>query len=601
MRYHEPTNDDQTPLLSIGPFGGIDPTTEPYYVAESNWVDSRNLVPNTAYGGYVTTLGRSDAFTGTLPGQCKGMYRFARSAAPEVYIFAVDNPDTNQGELWYAQLGGAYTQLSLPIALTIGRQYSFAVSQRWLFVTNGLDTPLKIDLNLVVTRWGISAPPTAPTLIAAGSSTMNGKYYYCITFANANQESGQGAVSLPITVTGTGVGLTSIPISTDSQVTQRNIYRQGGALGQWRLVATLNDNTTTVYNDTLADNQVVGQQLTIFRDVPPAFTSIIAHKERVWGFGTPSDPSLLYYSNLGEPWAFNEETGTLPVGENGFNDVAVGLGTTGSVLTCCKSRTFYGVFGDTDSNFITAKIADIGCTSMRSIWSAYGGTGWLSRQGKYTYDGSGAPVNISDGNFQKSNIKAILFNLVPQDYAEATSFIYDNMVHISFPTLNRTYLFDSRSQQWFALGFALDQVYFDMESTSPVIGTNLEETGEIDRWFSGPLDLGNVITAYGISKITDSGALNATKVYRYVQLQAGVQDALATYTVITNPGTLALYETNNIDLSTGGPFHQVSLPMSCKGNEVQLKLLVRSPQRVHIQKIAILGQVDRLNTEPGNG
>ena len=266
-----------------------------------------------------------------------------------------------------------------------------------------------------------------------------------------------------------------------------------------------------------------------------------------------------------------------------------------------KSETLYAVYGDSDSNFISAKVADLGFVNSNSCFSAYGVTGGLSRQGFYVWDGSSAPKNISDGNYQQSNIKSVLNGLTNEDYAVATSFMYDNMIHLSLPTLDRTYFFDSRSQQWYVLGWSCEQVYFQLNGQYPVIANNIHVLGQINQWFASQQDLGSNVVAYGISKISDSGAINAAKTYRYVQMQAPVQNALATYTVIANPGSLAYYETNNIDLSLGGPFRQVSLPMSMIGNEVQIKLLVNSPTQVHIQKIAIFGQVKRLNTEPGNG
>ena len=600
-RLGDPNNENWQPLLTIGPFGGVDTTTEPYYVAEGIWTDARNLVPDVAYGGFVTAQGRVNAFTTSLPGQCKGLYRFARSGQADVYVAACDNLSTGHSELYYAPYGGTFTKLNTPAPLTLGQQYSFATSLQWLFITNGLDIPLKIDQSLNVTYWGIVAPTTAPTLIAAGSSTMTGVYYYCVTFGNASQESSQGTVSNSITVSGTGVGLTNIPVSTDSQVTQRNIYRQGGGLGQWRLIHTINDNTTTTYVDTLPDNQVTGQVLTVFRDPPQVFKSIITHKERVWGLGTLTDPSIVYYSNYEEPWGFNDETGNLTVGENSFNDIGIGLGTTGSVLAVFKSETLYAVFGDADSNFISSKIADVGFTSLNSIFSAYGISGGLSRQGFYVWDGSSAPQNISDGNFQQSNIKSVISGLTSADFAVATTFVYDRMTCLSLPTLDRTYIYDSRSSQWYILSWSCDQAYFQLNGQYSVIASNIHSVGELDQWFASPQDLGSNVLAYGISKISDSGTINATKTYRYLQMQAPVQNALATYTIITNPGALAYYETQNIDLSTGGPFHQVPLPMTMVGNEVQLKLLVNSPVQVHIQKIAIYGDIKRLNTEPGNG
>ena len=581
-------NDYEVPLLELGPFGGLDATTEPYWVAKGNFVSGQNFIPNKGYGGFVTVEGRLPFLASSLPGQCTGMFRCDRDGLPTIWFFACTV--AGEGKIYYAYAGGTPTALSLPETLTPGLQTSFVSSLQWVFLTNGTDTPLKIHTSdLVVTYWGIVAPTVAPTLTASGSSSMVGAYTYSITFGNATQESSQGAISATLTVTNQGIQLTGIPVSTDPQVTQRNIYRIGGSLGQWLLVGTLHDNTTTTYHDTLADNMVTGQQLVIYRDPPPAFVAICAHMERIWGFGTPTDASVVWWSNLNEPWAFNSDTSTLPVGENSFNDRAVGLASIGGQLVLHKAKTTYGVFGNADSNFIVNKLFDIGCKSIRSIYSAYGIDWWLSNQGVYVYTGS-TPQNVSDGTFQQSNIKGILDGLTEQDLEQATSFVYQRMFHISFPTINQTYMYDLRSQQWFPLSFALDQVSCDLESVEyPVTGTNLQIEWQVDNWFATGGDLGSPLYSTLTSKIEDSGDVAMTKVYRHVIVEAPNSDATVFCQTVVNPGTLNYMDIQNIDLSAGGPRFQLSLPGTVTGTQVQLTLKVQSSNVVHVQKFGVHG------------
>jgi hypothetical protein len=591
-----PDDDYEVPLLEIGPFGGLDPTTEPFYVAPSNFIDGQNFLPNNGYGGFVTAKGRTPFLAEVLPGQCTGMFVCGRNNLPDIYFFAVTVG--GQGHIYWAVAGGTAVPLSLPETLTPNQQSSFACSLQWVFFTNGTDTPLKIDLNtLVVTFWGIVAPTSAPSLVTSGPSLMVGNYTYAITFGNATQESSQGTISDTITVNDQGIELIGIPTSTDPQVTQRNIYRIGGSLGQWLLITTLHDNTTTTYIDTTADADVIGQQLTVFRDPPLPFKYITNHMERIWGFGTPSDASVVYWSNLNEPWGFNDLTGYLPVGENSYNDAAMGLTSIGGQLVLMKSKTTYGVFGNSDSNFITNKLFDIGCKSSRSICNAYGIALWLSGQGIYMYDGS-SPKNISDGGYQVSNIKAILDGLTEEDMAQATSFVYQRMFCISFPTVNKTYVYDTRSQGWYPIGWALDQVAFNMESLNyPVVGTNLQVLYEIDNWFSAGGDLGGPIISFITSKISDSGDLTSTKVYRHVEIEAPNVDATMFVQTTANPGALNYFDMQSIDLSLAGPRHQLSLPMTIVGSQVQLNIRVQSSSVVHVQKFGVYGWIIRRFSE----
>jgi len=194
------------PLLEIGPYGGVDTTTDPLYLAPQNFVDSRNFVPNDNYGGFKLTLGRINALFGTLPSVPNGMHCFKRQGQPDVYFFAVDVPTAAQkqpfvGELYYAQLGQAPQPLTLPQSFTAGQPTKFVDAQSWCFVTNGVDTPVKIDTDLNVTNWGIAAPTTAPTVATAGPGVLNGTYYYCTTYGNDVQESSQGTITAALTFT----------------------------------------------------------------------------------------------------------------------------------------------------------------------------------------------------------------------------------------------------------------------------------------------------------------------------------------------------------------------------------------------------------------
>lgn len=581
-------NDYWVPLLELGPFGGLDTTTEPYWVATSNFVAGQNFVPNRGYGGFNTVQGRLPFLAAPLPGQCTGMFQCDRNGEPSLWFFAVTVAGV--GQLYYAEAGGTAVQLATPVPLTPSLQTSFTSSLQWVFLTNGVDVPIKVHVSdLIVTYWGIVAPAAAPTGIAGGTSTMTGTYNYSITFGNPSQESSQGVISADIMVTDTGVALVSIPTSADPQVTQRNIYRIGGSLGEWRLVATLHDNTTTTYLDTTADADLNGQLLVIYRDPPAPFVSICSHMERIWGFGTPEDGSVVWFSNYNEPWGFNSDTGTRPVGENSFNDRAVGLASIGGSLVLLKAKTTYAVFGNSDSTFITNKLFDIGCKSLRSIFASFGVVWWLSNQGVYLYDGS-SPQNLSDGGYQKSNIKASLASLTEDDLAIATSFIYQRMFHMSFPSINTTWLYDLRSAQWFQLSFALDQVACTQESVSyPVVGTNLESVGQIDNWFATGGDLGEPLYSTLTSKIEDSGDVTISKSYRYVIVEAPNSDAEVYVQTVVNPGTLNYMDTQSIDLSVNGPRFQLSLPMTMDGTQVQLQIKVRSSENVRIQKLAVYG------------
>lgn len=103
-------------------------------------------------------------------------------------------------------------------------------------------------------------PPGVITaaLAAAGAGNVdNGAHRYLATFTTANGETQAGTISAAVTVvdkTVNGkVALTGIPIG-GALVTSRKLYRTAANGSAYLLLATLADNTTTVYTDNIADS-----------------------------------------------------------------------------------------------------------------------------------------------------------------------------------------------------------------------------------------------------------------------------------------------------------------------------------------------------------
>lgn len=603
-------NEDTTSeLLTLGPVGGLDTTTAPFFVSPSSFTDGENFVPNRSYGGYTTVQGRANAFTNTLPFTPTAVFCMDTVGAADVYLFYGVN--AGHGQIWKGSIGGALSQVTTP---TMGNNPKgvFAKLAGWVFFTNGADTPLKIDASLNVTNWGIVKPATAPTIVSGGAGNLLGNYVYCVTFgvSSTGQESSQGLISGVFTATNNSAALSSIPISTDTQVNQRNIYRLGGALGQWRLIGTINDNTTTTFTDNTADINVTGQSLTIFRDPPPAFTFIATHQGRIFGFGTPTDSCRVWWSNFNEPWGFNANTGNLPVDSTVFDDGAVAMASTGGTLILFKKRTTHAVWGTTDADFQVYFLFKRGCISAQSVAAQDGVVYWIARQGVYFYVGGGGfdPVQnkVSDGNYQQSNIKSVLDGLSMADRAAAVGFFYDSMYHLSLPTLNKTYVFDLRQRAWYRMGFATSAAWFDNEDSVLVVAANLQTLGQVDQWFAADTDLGGAITSYITTRISSADGrapqnANATKRYRYFVLEAPVQPgASASVTVTVNPGASQIPQIlTAIDLGSGQPRHQESLKDTMLGVTVQFTITLTTTSKTVLEYAAVLGWTERVNIENG--
>jgi len=95
-------------------------------------------------------------------------------------------------------------------------------------------------------------------LAGAGAGVVeDGDHDYIVTFVTAQGETSAGTASAGVTVadqsTDGQVSLTAIPVSANANVTSRKIYRRFNATGDYKLVTTIADNTTTTYTDNTAN------------------------------------------------------------------------------------------------------------------------------------------------------------------------------------------------------------------------------------------------------------------------------------------------------------------------------------------------------------
>lgn len=109
----------------------------------------------------------------------------------------------------------------------------------------------------------VSPTIAAPAGALAASTAMGvGAYKYAVTFVDAEGESAPGAqLSITTTTGNQSVHLTAIPLGPASIVSvpltkARKLYRTTVGGSQLKYLATLNDNTTTTYNDTTADGSL---------------------------------------------------------------------------------------------------------------------------------------------------------------------------------------------------------------------------------------------------------------------------------------------------------------------------------------------------------
>lgn len=119
--------------------------------------------------------------------------------------------------------------------------------------------------------------PAAPLVALAGAgagSLSAGSYRYRVTFVYPQGEGAESGISTALQVTTPAsdgkTALSSIPLSTKGG-TARRVYRTAAGGSDFKLVATITDNATTVYTDNLADASLGGTS-----PVPTALAGLIA-------------------------------------------------------------------------------------------------------------------------------------------------------------------------------------------------------------------------------------------------------------------------------------------------------------------------------------
>ena len=165
-----------------------------------------------------------------------------------------------------------------------------------------------------LTAWGLAVPPAALADMkeaAGGGLTLLGVYLFKFTYYNSitTEESNPVATSSTKTLTGANQTITfDVPADGAFDV---------NAADKVRIYRTTDGGTTYYLDQTLAyagallDDQpstqsdlalvAGGTLLATDNDAPVALKVIVSHKNRVFGWGNPANPHILYYSKISGP------------------------------------------------------------------------------------------------------------------------------------------------------------------------------------------------------------------------------------------------------------------------------------------------------------
>jgi len=291
-------------------------------VSPESMIDCENI--NIHHGGR-QPRGGCELVTDMGTEEIRGVFQFIRENGDVAESYVIDEGSDNIGDEDgnYLVSEGSYIMCcendgtisvnydtDLKTGLTADTYYNFEVFYDELYISNGVDKPQVYGANLDYT-WDIGSPIACTGALAGAAGNVdNGTHSYKVTFVTADGESSAGVKSNVVTVANKAVdgqvSLTSIPVGP-SGTTSRKVYRTvAGDTGDYLLLTTIANNTTTTYTDNTADSGLgAASPSTSLAFLPTDWQSswpkyFLKHgrglHKRLWAYGVVSYPNVLYAS-----------------------------------------------------------------------------------------------------------------------------------------------------------------------------------------------------------------------------------------------------------------------------------------------------------------
>lgn len=468
---------------------------------------------------------------------CDGLYSRKGSNNAETMVAFFNGTGYTLGGTSFTTIASAQS------VFTAGVRVHAAMMENHIFFGNGSTIPYKYN-GTDFTRHGVYPPTLAVSFNSNGAGNPNGDYRYKITYVNtALVESNPSDASTTFTVASKQISLTSLPVAPQSWgVASRRIYRTVAGGSTYLRVATVSDNSTTSYDDNVADGSL-GVAAPSDNGVPPLYSAIIYHQNRLFMIG---NDNLVWYTNLDEPYTVGA-TNFLTVGDQSA-DMPIALGVYNNVLAifCQQNVWLYYMPDTTPGNWQRIK-----CKSAYTSKSPFGvftyknklgfaaiqndkfvGVGAISGDA-VEQDSATLSVMTVGGDLKTDRIEPDMFDMVEAYVGNISSIVFKNKAYVTMTkgtgatTNNRVYVMDfsisnlSKNQKeawvpWTGLSAAQFAVY----AGSLYYGSS-SATGFVYKMASGVYtDDGTAINSYYWTKEVagDGDESSFNKDFRYANL-----------------------------------------------------------------------------------
>ena len=484
------------------------------------------------------------------------------------------------GTMWIAAGGTTFTTVASGQSVwTSGVRVTAAQYQNHIFMNNGGVIPYKYN-GTDFTRHGVYPPTTTHSVATGAAGNLIGDYRWKVTYVNSQSvESDLGPVNTTFPATNVIGNLTNIPVAPQSfGVNQRHIYRTVTSGAVYKRVTTLTDNTTTTYNDNIADASL-GTTAPSDNGVPPKYSAIIYHQNRLF-MNDPSNLNYVWYTNLNEPYTV-ASTNFQRVGDNS-SDLVKGFAVdNNNLIVFCENSITIGFMSETDPTtwrWITSK-SPYGSKSPFGAFNFNNRTGFPAVQndkfvGIAALSGDAVEPSATllststvGSDMKTERIETDMFSVQENYLGNISSIVYKNKAFISVTyntgntTNNRIYVMDfsisniskNQKESWVPYtGLSASQ--FTIYGGNLYYGSSTAN-GRVYKMDSGLYhDDGTAIDSYFWTKefVGADTDTNFTKDFRYINLlvdNAGAYYMNITYKVDSDRGS---GNTIQLNLDPGG-------------------------------------------------
>lgn len=369
--------------------------------------------------------------------------------------------------LQFMQPDGTLSTLTLPDSHTV----SGSIRGRWAILGQQLVFVRAGSVNLSIDPYTSTVyplnllPPIAPPTLAAGSGTgLTGDYRRRASYAIKDaagqiiNESPLSPRSLAVTLANEDLATTLIPISGQSQVNCRRLYRTAADGEEYFHELDIDDNETTAFTNALPDASLSLLPSDPTLGNPPgtmpgtSLSLITEWNNRLWAVSSRYDERhQLLYTEDGTTYAWGN---LLLIASDGEDDIGItGLIRRRDELGVCKRNRVLKIVGDSNEDFQIIVVAEgVGCVAPDSIVVVRDVGYFLAEDGVYAFGPDGVRCLSrdqvdswfnSDTYFQRAS-----FDQAVGGYNPVTDTYDLHLPAQGQATLNRWVSYDIRRQEW---------------------------------------------------------------------------------------------------------------------------------------------------------